>query len=113
MATGQTILNLMEVLNQELQLQTGEADVVRGLIALNAAQDYLESLIAQHPGVMGSDITTVATTASIESTAFPTTFLRIDRLQYIDSGTSLPAWDLAPIMAAGAPSWDRLRAPQH
>ena len=107
MATGQTILNLMEVLNQELQLQTGEADVVRGLIALNAGQDYFESLLAQHPGVMGGDITTVVTAASTEATVFPTGFLRIDRLQFIDPDTNLPAWDLAPVMSAGGHAWNR------
>ena len=36
----------MEDLNRELDLQTGEADVVRGLRALNTAQDHFETLVA-------------------------------------------------------------------
>ena len=41
MATGQTILDLMEGLDASLQLQASESGVPKGLIAANAAQDYL------------------------------------------------------------------------
>ena len=44
MATGQTVLDLMEVLAPELQLQSAEADVVKGLIVLNRAQSAFEML---------------------------------------------------------------------
>ena len=36
----------MEVFDQTLQLQSGQADVTRGLLALNTAQDLFEALIA-------------------------------------------------------------------
>ncbi len=101
MASGQVLLDTMELLNQELQLQTAEADVTRGIVALNRAQDYFESLAALRPNMLGSAIGTVTTTNNIESTAFPTGVLRIDKLQYIDSGTSRPAWDLLPIEETG------------
>ena len=91
MATGQTLLNLMELVDQELQLQAGETDVVRGLLALNAAQDYFESLLAMVPNTFGSGTGTVTTAKSTETTAFPTTLLRLDRLQFIDPDTSRPS----------------------
>ena len=94
MATGQTILDLMEVFDRGLQLQSGESGVTMGLRAANAAQDYLESLLALQPNNYGSDVGTVTTAASTETTTFPTGLIRIDRLQYIDPDTSRPAWDL-------------------
>ena len=106
MATGQNLLNMMETLDLELQLQSGEADVVRGLTALNAAQDYFEVLAAQEKDFLGGSIGTVVTAASTESTTFPSTLLRVDRLQYIDPGDSLPAWDLIPIKRTGGHSWN-------
>lgn len=101
MATGQTLLNLCEVLDNELQCQPGEEDVTRALSALNASQDYLESILSQHPNLFGGSTGTVATAASTETSTFPTGLLRIDRLQFIDPTTSLPAWDLRPIRRVG------------
>jgi hypothetical protein len=96
MATGQTILDLMEVLDNELQNQAAEVDVARSLIALNAAQDYFESIAALQPDFMGDTIGTVTTTANVEATAFPTGLLRLDKLQYIDTTSSpnLPTYYL-------------------
>ncbi len=94
MATGQSLLDTMEVMDRGLQLQSGETGVTLGLRALNAAQDHFESLMALQPNVMASSIGTVTTAASTESTAFPTGLVRLDRLQFIDPTTSRPAWDL-------------------
>ena len=99
--TGQSLLNLMEALNPELQLQATEDDVTRGLVVLNAAQDIFETLLAQHPGCLGNSVGTVTTSASTESTAFPTGMLRLDRLYYIDASTSRPAWKLSNIREIG------------
>ena len=101
MATGQSLLDLMEVLDRGLQLQSGETGVTFGLRALNASQDHLESLLALQPNVMGSTIGTVTTAASTEATTFPTGLLRIDRLQYIDADTSRPVWDLERVGPVG------------
>ena len=101
MATGQTILDLMEVLDRGLQLQSGETGVTLGLRAVNASQDHLESLLALQPNVMGSTIGTVTTAANTETTTFPSGLLRIDRLQYIDPDTSRPVWDLARVGGVG------------
>lgn len=89
--TGQTLLNVMELLNQELQLQTGEADQTRGLLALNVAQDYFESLAAQKKGILGSGVGTVTTSANTETTTYPTGLLRVDRLQLLNSSSKVEA----------------------
>lgn len=89
--TGQSLLDRMEVLDQSLQLQSGEADVTRGLLALNIAQDYFESMLALIPKVLGDTTGTITTTASTETTAFPSGVLRIDRIQWIDPATSRPS----------------------
>ena len=109
MATGQSLLDRMELLNQELQLQSGEADVTRGLLALNVAQDCFESRASTRQNIYGSTtpVGTVTTTVDTETTAFPTGVLRIDRMQFIDPATSRPAWDLSPIRRVGAHAWNR------
>lgn len=98
--TGQDLLDRIELINQELQLQTGEADVTRGLLALNVAQDYFETLASAKGKIFGSAIGTVTTTANTESTAFPSGVLRIDRLQLLDAN-SRPEYDLEPISRVG------------
>lgn len=102
--TGQTLLDTMEVLNQELQLQAGEIDVTRGLLALNIAQDFFESAAAKRPNTVGSSYGTVTQTANQEFTLYPAGLLRIDRMDYIDPATSRPAWKLAPRYEAGSHS---------
>jgi hypothetical protein len=96
------MLNRMELLNQELQLQPGEADFSRGLLALNVAQDHFESLLALHPEVMGDSFSTLTQTALAESTPFPSGVLRIDRLQFMDPQQAVPAWDLINLKRAGS-----------
>jgi hypothetical protein len=100
----------MEVLHPELQLQSGEGDVVRGLLAANMAQDYMESVFALHRGLLGDTVGTVTTTANTETTTYPTGLLRIDKLQYLDAGTARPVWDLDPTYVTGghAPATDWL-----
>lgn len=93
MATGQTILDRMELLDQELQLQAAEADVVRGLVAVNMAQDYFESLVAQEPDLLGDTSSTLQTTAAQETTTWPTGLLRLDRLVMLNDD-SLPEYEL-------------------
>jgi len=107
MATGQDLLNRMELLDTELQLQPAESDVARGLLALNMAQDTFESLIARYPDVMGDTVGTVVTTAAMETTPFPVGVLRIDRLQFIDPTSNLPVWDLQRIKRTGGHAWQR------
>lgn len=101
--TGQELLDRMELLNQELQLQTGEADVTRGLLALNVAQDYFESQAARRPKLFGSNVGTVATSNGVETTAFPDGLIRVDRLQLIEN--SLPVYDLLPVKNTGGHRW--------
>lgn len=105
--TGQDLLDRMELMNQELQLQSGEEDVTRGLLALNVAQDSFEARAAMRPNVFGSGSSTVTTSANTETTSFPSGVLRIDGLQYIDAATNRPAWDLERIKKTGGHAWNR------
>jgi hypothetical protein len=98
--TGQDLLDRMELVNAELQLQAGEEDVTKGLLALNVAQDYFETVAAQRAKIFGSATGTVTTTASTETTAFPAGLLRIDRLQLLDAN-SYPVSDLQPLRRTG------------
>ena len=91
----------MEVLNAELQLQSGEADVTKGLLALNIAQDYFESLAAARPKILGSSTGTVTTTASTETTAFTAGLLRVDRVHLLGASTSRPEYELRPLRRTG------------
>lgn len=92
----------MEVVNPELQLQSGETNVTAGLLSLNVAQDYFEVMAALRPNFFGSAVGTVTTAASTETTTFPSGVLRIDRLQMIDATTSRPKWNLKPLRDAGS-----------
>lgn len=104
MALGQVLLDGMELLHPELQLQAGEADVTRGLFALNRAQDAFEALLAQYPNMLGSASGTVTTAAATETTTFPSGVLRIDSLWYIDASTSRPAYRLGDLTESGGHS---------
>ena len=107
MATGQTLLDLMEDMHPELQLQSGEANVSKGLRLLNAAQDAFETVVAGYPDVLGGGTGTVTTTSSTESTAFPTGLLRLDDMWFIDPSTSRPLYKLNPIEETGGHSYSR------
>lgn len=102
MATGQTLLTWMEILWPELQLQSGESDVTKGLLALNAAQDMLETHMAQYADDMyGGTEGTLSTTANQEYTTFPTGLLRVDQIDMLDD-TDLPAYTLDPLDPGGS-----------
>jgi len=101
MATGQTMLNAMELFDRGTQGQSGETSVTMALRALNAGQDHLESMLALQPNSLGSTAATVTTTANTEATDFPSGLIRIDRLQFIDPNTSRPAWDLERVGPIG------------
>lgn len=98
--TGQNLLDRMELLNQELQLQSGEADVTRGLLALNVAQDTFEGVLATYPDILGGSVGTVTTTDGQEYSTFPSGVLRIDALDFLDPNSGLPSW---PVIRAHQP----------
>ena len=100
--TGQDLLNRMEDLNRELELQSGEVDVTRGIRALNTAQDHFESIASTIPNILGSTAGTVTTTASTETTAFPTGLLRVDDFWFVDPDTARPTYKLEPLDGTGA-----------
>ena len=100
--TGQSLLDRMEDLNRELDLQAGEADVTRGLRALNTAQDHFETLfgVGAQNG-LGSHTGTVTTAASTEAPAWPPGLLRLDSIWFIDPDTSRPSHELDRIDQIG------------
>jgi hypothetical protein len=105
--TGQQLLDRMELLDGELQLQSGEADVTRGLLALNVAQDYFETLAAQLTDFHGDSTGQLQTTANSETTAFPTGLLRLERLQLLDGDGGEVVSDILDAKAAGRHVWRR------
>ena len=103
--TGQTLLNYMEIVDPEQQLQSGEANVVRGLLALNIAQDLWESLLAGEAETRTQAIPSAfTTTANQEYTTIPTGYLRTDRLEFIDPTTSKVAWEIVNDRSQGQAS---------
>lgn len=101
--TGQSLLDRMELLNEELQLQSGEADVTRGLLALNIAQDYLEGEAARRSHCYP----TISPTAAPNFYEVPTvsgqpyldlqdTVLRVDAVQYVITQTGLTGVTTVP-----------------
>lgn len=74
---------------------------------LNAAQDILETLLAQHPEVFGGQVGTLSTTASQEYTTFPSGVLRIDGLDFLDASTLLPAYPLTVRRRRGGHRFNR------
>lgn len=101
MATGQTLLDLMEALSPELQLQSGEGDVTKGLLILNAAQDILETILAQFPQAFGGQVGTLTAISGLEYTTFPSEVLRADGFDMLDQTTLLPVCGLIPSRERG------------
>ena len=103
MATGQSLLDMMELANQELQLQPTETDVTRGLVALNVAQDYFENMVAVRKLKVGSTNPTAEVTASAntETTAFPTGLLRVDRIWRLSDTGGDPVVELENLKRTG------------
>ena len=89
MATGQTLLDTFELVFPEWELQSGEANVAKALVALNRAQDWFESHAAQYGNLRGDSTGTVSTTASQKFTTFPSSLLRLDGLDLLDSSGNL------------------------
>lgn len=98
--TGADLLTRMTVLDNELEVGSGEDDETRALAALDMAQDYMESVAASMPRI-GSTSDTISTTANQEHTTWPSTLKRLDSLWYVDASTSLPAWEIKPISTVG------------
>lgn len=95
-----TLLDRCEVLDNELEAGSGEDDEARAITALNMAQDHFEAMAATYPKVLGTTAN-VTTTASTETTAYPTGFRRLDDLWLLDASTSRPKRRLDPIADTG------------
>lgn len=92
----------MELLFPELQLQSGESGVVKGLVALNRAQDLFEVHAAQYGDIFGGSVSTITTTLNQEYTTYPTGLMRLDGIDFLDQSSNLPAFELTPLTWRGS-----------
>lgn len=81
------ILDLMELIDQELDVDAGEADEANAILAITQAQHYLETLAAALPRTFQT-VTTVTTTANTETTTWTSALLRLDALWYLDANSN-------------------------
>lgn len=109
--TAADVLTKMQVLDNELDVSSGGADETRALAALDMAQDAFEAVVASVPEILGT-IDTVTASANTESTAWPTTLMRIDALWMVNTSASpnRPSYKLDEIEDVGgnsnqAPYW--------
>lgn len=100
--THADLLSRMELLNAELETGSGEDDETKGLLALDTAQDYFESVAAGYPHVFKTN-GTVTTVADTETSAKSATILRLDSVWYLDTTVSpnMPRYQLEPIDKSG------------
>lgn len=80
------IFDLMEMLDNELETESGGVDAADALIAAIQAQHYLEVLAASMPRVLQSTVD-VVTAASTETTTWTSSILRLDALWLLDSNS--------------------------
>lgn len=101
-----TILSKMQVLDNELDTDAGGADESRCITALDMAQDVFESVLATHPDTLGTT-GSLTTTASTETTAWPTTLLRMDSLWLMNTTVTpnRPQWQVDIIQDIGGQAW--------
>ena len=100
--TGADLLGRMEVLDNELRTGSGQVDEARALVALDMAQSFYESTAAGNPRI-ASAASTLTTTASQETTTWPSTLLRLDSLWMIDTDATpdRPLYELDQILSTG------------
>lgn len=96
-----SLLTKMQVLDNELDISAGGADETRAIAALDMAQDAWESVIASVPGLLGtvSDVL-IATAANQQTTAWPSSLLRLDDLYLLDAN-SRQRWQVQIIQDVG------------
>jgi hypothetical protein len=104
MAIGTDLIQGLNDLDDEISASDDQA---RALRVLNRAQDTIELVLSLHPHILGT-YGTITTTASTETTAEPTGLLRLDRMRFIDPGTSRPTYKLEPVFQAGDISTDHV-----
>lgn len=99
-ATVADLLTVMGVMNNELDTSSGGLDETRSINALTIAQHYFETVAAALPDCLGNS-TTVTTTASTETTAWPAALLRLDAVWFLDDTNSKPVYKLKRITEIG------------
>lgn len=90
----------MAMLDNELQVESGEADEDAAITALLTAQQHFETLAANYPQTYVRQFS-VTTAAATETSTMPTTVLRVDSLWALDAATGEPIYELDPISRIG------------
>lgn len=105
--TIQVLFNRVMALDNERDLIAGGDDVTRGLVLVNMVQDWFEAVAAGYAEILRTH-STFTTTASGETTTWPTGLLRLDSLWYENSNGE-PVWELEPLDREGGhvpgPAW--------
>lgn len=85
--TVQDLLNTMALVNNELQITPGGADVANGILALTHAQHYFEMMASSMPRVLSTGLVAnnVATALNIETSPWSSMLTRLDAAWYLDN----------------------------
>lgn len=81
------IFSLMELLDGELETESGGVDEADALTAAIQAQHFFENFCATQPRVLQSTVN-VTTTADTETTTWTSTILRLDGIWYLDANSN-------------------------
>lgn len=98
-----SIMAMMQIVDNELDVSVGGADETRSITALNMAQDVFESVLATQPDTLGTVGTSITTTANTEATTWPTSLLRLDTLYMLNTQVTpnQPQWEIRIIQDVG------------
>lgn len=94
------LLNLMALLDNELEVGSGQDDEAGAVLALTHAQHHFETVAASLPRVLGT-ATTLVTTANTETSAWATSLLRLDAMWRLDLQTGKPVAKLEDVGSIG------------
>lgn len=98
--TLQTIFDRMSLYDNQLDLISGGNDVVRGLTAVNMVQDWFELAAADIVDLLQTH-STLTTTASTETTNWPTGLLRLDGHPFLLDSNGVQVRELSKIDQTG------------
>lgn len=94
------VLDIMEILDNELEVQAGEADEGRAITALNMALMQFDTIASMNPGIE-QQTGGFSCRASGEFTTWPLNLLRLDALWRLDAATGDQVYELENLQHAG------------
>ena len=81
------ILDTCELLDNELEVDSGEDDEALAIRAITQAQHYFETFCATFPRVLQT-VPPLTTTANTETTTWTSSIIRLDALWYLDANSN-------------------------